>query len=462
MASYHLDIPQVSVVSLQDGFNPSSSTFTLSSFNASRTLPSPSTRATSPTNNHAFLSPPTLILRSARNSLDPLGPPVSYTFDPSSRRPPPFPTHSSHSSCSIRLATSTVSRDNHPRDYDILSSSSLAPAFPSHRRMNSISTVSSICNTLTECDIEDSSRFRLCPVCSAHSDVTSTIPSLRHTQVDAASDVVSRSPPRNSFFGRGLYYLQQSSPSPSCETTHTGSETLRSDGQRTQQAYPVVCDLKQAAELDYHKLGPSNDKHVSISSRLQPPQGTFNDPGISYVFSHEVLDHVQLSTADQQSVNVLPPFIQDVPTSVPTSLRLLTSPDKLHLILSSCLENMNELSGPIDRLQELLFSSPENHRSQQVAMLRATFKKQQEHCIEILELSEEYATRYLFDISAEIQQQSMFLDMLGKRLDMAKTLRGYAIDLRRSHESATVNTMRDVGATGKAASCRSQRKNAET
>ena len=42
-------------------------------------------------------------------------------------------------------------------------------------------------------------------------------------------------------------------------------------------------------------------------------------------------------------------------------------------------------------------------------------------------------------------------------LDMAKTLHGSAIDLRRTRESGTINTMRDVSAAGKAASCRPQR-----
>ncbi|KAH9992234.1 hypothetical protein BJV74DRAFT_835049 [Russula compacta] len=418
MSSYHLNIPQVSVVSIQDDFSPSSSTHTLSSFNASRTLPSPSTRATSPSDNHTFVSPPTLILRSAQNSFDLLGPPVSYTFDASSRRPPPFPTYPSRSS--------TSSRDHHPKDYDILSSSHLPPASPSHRQ--SISTGSSIGSTSTECDIEDSLSFRLCPVCSAHSNLTSSLPSSTHPQVDA---------------GSGLSCIRRSSPSPSRETTYTGSETLRSDGQGTQQAYPVICDLKQAAESDDHQLGPSNDKHISISSRLQSHQETLNDLGFSYGLSPEVLNHVQLSTADQQSVN-------DVPASLPASSRTLTSPDKLHPTLSSWLKDMNELSGLIDRLQELASSAPPKYWSQlprQVATLRTTFKNQQERCNMFLELSEECATRYLLDISAEIQQQRSFLDMLEKRLDMAKTLHRHAIDLRRSCESGTVNTIRDVSAT---------------
>jgi len=120
--------------------------------------------------------------------------------------------------------------------------------------------------------------------------------------------------------------------------------------------------------------------------------------------------------------------------------------------LSSWLKNMNKLSSLIDRLGELASSAPEEHRSQlsrKVVTLRATYKKQQERCIEFLQLSEEYADKYLLDISAEIRQQSSFLDMLEKRLDMAKTLRQHTVDLRRSYESGTVATMNGLRTTGK-------------
>ena len=77
-----------------------------------------------------------------------------------------------------------------------------------------------------------------------------------------------------------------------------------------------------------------------------------------------------------------------------------------------------------------------------------TFKRQQERCIEFLQLSEEYASKYLLDISGKIQQESAFLETLEKRLDMAKMLCGQAIALRRSHESGTVATLKDVRETG--------------
>ena len=116
---------------------------------------------------------------------------------------------------------------------------------------------------------------------------------------------------------------------------------------------------------------------------------------------------------------------------------------------------MNKLSGLIDRLQELASSAPAEHQSQllrQAAELRTTSKKQKEHFTEFLQLSEEYAYRYLLDISDEIKQQSFLLEKLKGRLEAAKKLRGEAIDLQKLYESGTVATMNDLRATGNAAS----------
>jgi hypothetical protein len=85
-----------------------------------------------------------------------------------------------------------------------------------------------------------------------------------------------------------------------------------------------------------------------------------------------------------------------------------------------------------------------------VAGLRATFKKQQERCIEFLQLSEDYANKYLLDIDAEIRQQSTLLDNLEERLEAAKKLHGDAVDLQMLYESGTVASMNDLRATGKA------------
>jgi DNA repair exonuclease SbcCD ATPase subunit len=126
---------------------------------------------------------------------------------------------------------------------------------------------------------------------------------------------------------------------------------------------------------------------------------------------------------------------------------------------------MNKLSSLIDRLQELASSAPAEQRApllRQVVALRSTSKKQHEHFMEFLQLSEEYANKYLLDISAEIQQQSSFLDKLERRLEAAKKLRGEAVDLQMFYQSGTVAIMENLRATGKAASCRLQSQNNET
>jgi hypothetical protein len=85
--------------------------------------------------------------------------------------------------------------------------------------------------------------------------------------------------------------------------------------------------------------------------------------------------------------------------------------------------------------------------------LRAMSKKQQEHFVEFLQLSDEYAYSYLLHISPEIRQQSSFLDKLEERLEAAKKLRGEAVGLKALYESRTVAIMNNLRATGKAASC---------
>ena len=211
-----------------------------------------------------------------------------------------------------------------------------------------------------------------------------------------------------------------------------------------------------------------NDRHCLNAVGTPPSPTQEHIPTLPPTPSNKPLsDHIyELSPDDQQYVNATSTSsssTQDhVPTSQPSPLRTQTPPDKLHPTLSSWMENMNKLSGLIDRLQELASSAPEEHRSQllrQVVALRATSDKQQKHFMEFLQLSEEYANKYLLDISAEIEQQSSFLDKLKERLEAAEKLRGDAVDLQMFYESETVDTMKNFRATGKAASYRLQRQN---
>ncbi|KAF8486434.1 hypothetical protein DFH94DRAFT_184029 [Russula ochroleuca] len=145
-----------------------------------------------------------------------------------------------------------------------------------------------------------------------------------------------------------------------------------------------------------------------------------------------------------------PSMQEHAPTSQSLSLPIVKPPDKLHPTLSCWIKNMNKLSSLIDRLQELASSAPAERQTQllrQVAELRVTSKKQQEHFMEFLQLSEEYANRYLLDISAEIQQQSSFLEKLEERLEAARKLRGEAVGLQMLYESGIIATMKNLRAT---------------
>ncbi len=127
--------------------------------------------------------------------------------------------------------------------------------------------------------------------------------------------------------------------------------------------------------------------------------------------------------------------------------RIQSPPDKLPPTLSSWLKNINKLDSLINCLQELASSAPIDYRSQlsnKVAALRAAFKKQQQRCIEFLQLSEDYANKYLLDIDAEIRQQSALLDNLEERLEAAKKLHGDAVNLQMLYESGTVVSMNDL------------------
>ena len=228
MASDDLDIPQIAVVGVPEDNNHATPTQPLPTPPADSPLPpSPLGHATSPTDNQGFLSLPTPILKSARNSLDAVGSPSSHTSDTSSLQPPPSPTLSAHSTGSIRFATSKVLRENNPEEHDGMTSLKLlAPPPPHHRRKGSVTTVSSVGSSSTEREYEDNQSIRLSPVRSAHSDATSTLPSPTHTHVDVIPDVPSRSSSPASFIRKTLHRVRRSQ-SPSGETDRLGDDTKR-------------------------------------------------------------------------------------------------------------------------------------------------------------------------------------------------------------------------------------------
>src|SRR5579863_3942493 len=123
----------------------------------------------------------------------------------------------------------------------------------------------------------------------------------------------------------------------------------------------------------------------------------------------------------------------------------------LHPTFLSWARNLKRLSALIDRLFKLAATAPQEHRSQlirQVAVLRKDSNKQQKRYSAFLRLTKKYGDRFLSDISEEIQQQSSFLDVLEKRLDMAKSLRKEAIHMRKSYEGGTLDGLKKVRRTG--------------
>ncbi|KAI0261144.1 hypothetical protein BC834DRAFT_490885 [Gloeopeniophorella convolvens] len=86
--------------------------------------------------------------------------------------------------------------------------------------------------------------------------------------------------------------------------------------------------------------------------------------------------------------------------------------------LDSWLRNMTRLSGLINLLEKLASSAAPERRpgvNRQVHVLRSSLKKQQERYIEFLQLSRDYADKFLLDISSTIIGQEEFLDTLEKR-----------------------------------------------
>ncbi|KAH9033383.1 calcium-translocating P-type ATPase [Lactarius pseudohatsudake] len=204
MVSDDLD---VALVGERPTLGASSPTSTTNSF-------PPVGRTSSPFDVHDFLSLPTPILRNSRNSLDVPTYPTLHLTDPS-LYPPPSRTLSARSSSSYCWVTSTVLRNDNPKENDGLSSLGLlTPLSQGHHRKISARAVSSIGSNSTDRDN--------CLKRSGISDVPSMHPSHTSTHVGAVSDT-SRPSLAAGFFKRTVERVHRpsSSPSASAETEIT-------------------------------------------------------------------------------------------------------------------------------------------------------------------------------------------------------------------------------------------------
>ena len=281
--------------------------------------------------------------------------------------------------------------------------------------------------------------------------------------------------------------LAQSSSAPSTSTPFSDFATPLSatplSGPGPSSLSASLCDKPSGTEQAKDGKEQGKTAEVSVEGLVQPRRG-IPTPQQNFISSATPRSNLT-NFPTHVSANGLPPngMLEQIngappqqspeftppPSRQPTQhnglSRIQTSPDTVHPTLSCWIKNMNKLSSLIDRLQELADAAPAEHRSQllrQVVALRTTFKKQREHCMEFLTLSDEYANKYLLDISDKIQRQSSFLDKLEERLGAAKELRREAVELQMFYESETVATMKKFRATGKTASCRLQRQNTET
>ena len=261
------------------------------------------------------------------------------------------------------------------------------------------------------------------------------------------------------FRDRGRYFAERSYIVTGTSAAPSPSHGLQSPSPQGMEQYelplPAWGDSIDTSGWNLASSVPTSSdsghpSHYALTSPLFPPLSSpRSDPDQSFAYPFfGPAPHTVVNDKTQQLEGV-PRLLHGFrPPNPPRP------PERLHPTLSSWLKNMNKHSDLVDHLQELASAAPMGHSPRlhrQVATLRTTFRRQQERCIEFLRLTEEYANRYLLDISAEIQQQSSFLDMLEKRLDMAKTLYGQAIDLRKSYEFGTAGAMKNGRNTGEAA-----------
>ena len=114
---------------------------------------------------------------------------------------------------------------------------------------------------------------------------------------------------------------------------------------------------------------------------------------------------------------------------------------------------MRKLSALIDDAEAIAasrawYSHVKSEMDLQVSELREKLEKQRERFTALLRVTKEYADIVLSDVSEEIQQQSSLIDSLERRLDMAKTLREEAVQLRKSYEAGTLDPIKKFRRTG--------------
>ncbi|KAI0042302.1 hypothetical protein FA95DRAFT_1575825 [Auriscalpium vulgare] len=113
-------------------------------------------------------------------------------------------------------------------------------------------------------------------------------------------------------------------------------------------------------------------------------------------------------------------------------------------VLSSWRTLIDRLSKAIDRVEELTCDLPHNQHPTLVRELRSTLQKHKDRYKDFVQLSKEYADRYLEGLSDEIRSQGEWLDLLERRLDHAKTIRREAVVLKEEFEEDVCHELKSV------------------
>ncbi|KAI0038183.1 hypothetical protein FA95DRAFT_1284236 [Auriscalpium vulgare] len=125
----------------------------------------------------------------------------------------------------------------------------------------------------------------------------------------------------------------------------------------------------------------------------------------------------------------------------------------LNRTLSSWKKLMKRLSTAISHVEELAGTAPAEHQpylQAQIVELHDALQRHQDRYEEFVKLSQEYAEQYLRDLSDEIRSQSAWLVLLERRLELAKTLRTNALDLKSSFEMGVCKELKGVRAAVRA------------
>ncbi|KAI0041391.1 hypothetical protein FA95DRAFT_1565406 [Auriscalpium vulgare] len=195
-----------------------------------------------------------------------------------------------------------------------------------------------------------------------------------------------------------------------------------------------------------HKPEPS--AHTSeLSQRVEELESRLSDLSSE----HEVISPSEspaVERAPSSTSGVSSSSLSGTPKHNASKSPQAQSWQSVHPTLSSWKKLMTRLATAIDHVEDLARTSADHEPSlcAQVVELRNIFAQHQLRYTEFVKLSKEYTDQFLHDLSNEIRSQSAWLELLERRLGLAKTLRSAAVDLGASFEKGVCGELKGVRA----------------